>query len=267
MKMSDKDFDQLFNSKLADMEMEPSANVWSNIADELDGKQKEKKAGIPFMRIAATIVVVMGVSLFFLRPKQQILQLHAAAGQTANVVTDGPASRPSVVQPTTDAVTKQISSTQTVVKHQIAQVASTPVAINTRSVFSQGDTATRALQNTTAAITQAVNTNTQIIAQVTPVTTQTLDVKNNNISPKTNTIDPDKNMIKTPALAENLTNKPTEPVRKKRIHTLGDLLNVVIAKVDKRENKLIEFTNTTDDGDSFNVTGVNLGLVRAKREN
>lgn len=42
MNMSDKDFDQLFQSKLANMEMEPSASVWNNITDELDGKKRIK---------------------------------------------------------------------------------------------------------------------------------------------------------------------------------------------------------------------------------
>ena len=69
MKVSDKDFDQLFSSKLANMEMEPSAHVWNNIADELDGKKKDK-GGIGFMQIAAAVVIIMGISLFFIRPKK-----------------------------------------------------------------------------------------------------------------------------------------------------------------------------------------------------
>jgi hypothetical protein len=60
-------------------------------------------------------------------------------------------------------------------------------------------------------------------------------------------------------------NKPdAAPVKTRhKIHSLGDLINVVVAKVDKRKDKIIQFTDT-DDGDS-NITGVNLGVIKIKK--
>jgi hypothetical protein len=47
----------------------------------------------------------------------------------------------------------------------------------------------------------------------------------------------------------------------KKIRSIGSLVNFVIAKVDKREDKLIEFKDS-DEGSE--VSGINLGLVKIK---
>jgi hypothetical protein len=61
--------------------------------------------------------------------------------------------------------------------------------------------------------------------------------------------------------------KPADTARAKkhRVHTFGDMLNVVIAAVDKRKDKVIEFSNT--DGDESSITGINLGIIKIKKEN
>jgi hypothetical protein len=54
------------------------------------------------------------------------------------------------------------------------------------------------------------------------------------------------------------------PVKKRRIRSLGDLINVVVSKVDKRKDKIIEFSNTDDD--EATITGVNLGIIKIKKQ-
>ena len=44
---------------------------------------------------------------------------------------------------------------------------------------------------------------------------------------------------------------------------LGGLINLVIAKVDKREDKIIEFDES--DEDESNLTALNLGILKIKR--
>ncbi|RYE28502.1 MAG: hypothetical protein EOP42_16695 [Sphingobacteriaceae bacterium] len=58
---------------------------------------------------------------------------------------------------------------------------------------------------------------------------------------------------------------PAEKVKHKHIRSFGDVVNLVMAKVDKREDKLIQFTDT-DDGDESTVTGINLGIINIKKE-
>jgi hypothetical protein len=58
---------------------------------------------------------------------------------------------------------------------------------------------------------------------------------------------------------ENITAvKPRHTIR-----SLGGLINAVVAKVDKRRDKIIEFT---DEDDETNVTGINLGIVKIKKD-
>jgi hypothetical protein len=64
-----------------------------------------------------------------------------------------------------------------------------------------------------------------------------------------------------PALKDNATAK------KKKIRSLGDLFNVMIAKVDKRPNKIIQFENDDEDEGDFGVAGVNLGPIQVKKNN
>jgi hypothetical protein len=54
------------------------------------------------------------------------------------------------------------------------------------------------------------------------------------------------------------------PAKKHKIRSLGDVFNVMIAAVDKRKDKIIEFSNT--DGDDATITGVNLGIIKVKKE-
>jgi hypothetical protein len=66
------------------------------------------------------------------------------------------------------------------------------------------------------------------------------------------------------ALPLTVIKKDSLPVRTRPgIHSLGDLVNVLVAKVDKRKDKIIEFT-ADDDGEST-VTGLNLGIIKLKK--
>jgi len=251
MKVPDKDMDQLFSSKLKDMEMEPSAMVWDNITAELDEPAKDRKSEVPFMRIAAGIVVIMGISLFFIRPNSQKLELHVAnqPGVTGSVQTTGT----SAVALVSDTGTTETAWLNESVKHQKNRQYKYAI----KTVSDQPDTASRYVADVAKPVTNEINDTPapNVIAQQ----GSQASVVNDPVLPKY-----------TPAKQSDLiaANNPTnqkvvQPAKHKKIHSLGDLLNVVIAQVDKRKDKFIEFTND-DDNDSFNVTGLNLGVVKAK---
>src|ERR1700743_3890466 len=65
MNMQDKEFDDLFRSKLDNFEMEPSAQVWQNIDAELDGKKK-KASLFTLLGIAASIIMLIGAGILFI---------------------------------------------------------------------------------------------------------------------------------------------------------------------------------------------------------
>jgi pectate lyase len=70
------------------------------------------------------------------------------------------------------------------------------------------------------------------------------------------------------ALAQNTNDGNLDDVggvndRKVKIKSVGDLVNFVVAKVDKREEKIIKVSKT-DEGDN-QITGINLGLFKFRK--
>jgi len=65
----DKEMDGLFRSKLEGFEAEPSAAVWAGISAGLQGKPARKSYG-PFLRIAASVVLLISAGLLFLPGKE-----------------------------------------------------------------------------------------------------------------------------------------------------------------------------------------------------
>jgi hypothetical protein len=49
----------------------------------------------------------------------------------------------------------------------------------------------------------------------------------------------------------------------KKLRSLGDIINIAVAKVDKRKDKFIEFSDTDDNGST--ITAVNLGIIKIKK--
>ncbi len=253
MKMSDKDFDQLFNSKLTDLEIEPSAKVWSNINNDLSNKAAGKKKAIPYMRIAAAIIAIMGVSLFFIRPDTEKIKLHGPDTNSVIEHTSVKSSNPSglsssnniIITPEDNIEIKHIvQSYKHLTKHNKdvnAPVISKPVDSVQYVAVSDPN--------------QAIDIHSKTSMQNSITTTiMYAPVSSNNDK----AIQP----VGLKSQAQNIVAKP----KGKKIRSLGDLLNVVIAKVDKREDKIIEFTDSGDD-DTFNISGVNLGLIKVKKEN
>ncbi len=72
--MQDKEFDDLFRSKLGDFETEPSAQVWQNIDAELDRKRR-KKSIFPMLGIAASIIVLITAGILFIPKKENVKPL------------------------------------------------------------------------------------------------------------------------------------------------------------------------------------------------
>jgi len=80
---------------------------------------------------------------------------------------------------------------------------------------------------------------------------------------KTNAVEP---VITKPVLAstEVPAVQQAKTVKRRGIHSFGDLVNIVVAKVDKRKDKVIEFTDTDDDEST--ITAVNMGPIKIKKD-
>jgi len=251
MEMQDKEFDNVFSTKLNDFELEPSKGVWQGINDGL-GNNNRKKV-LPFLGIAASIIVLIAAGVVFLTQKivnPRVVKNRVAVNHPAKVI---PAT--TVVTPQNTTVQASVIAATTVIKPKhveknnrttrpLKQYASpqqqTPVQPQGQQVLAsatvpKNDVVKSAVIDTANVIAAVPIAKTEIPATLVAVV-------------------PDKE-------------KPADnaPAKKHRIRTFGDMLNVVIAAVDKRKDKVIEFSNT--DGDESSITGINLGVIKIKKEN
>lgn len=269
MNMQDKEFDDLFQSKLDNFEMEPSAQVWQNIDAELDGK-KRKKSIFTLLGVAASIIVLVAAGMLFIPKKNNVDPKHHNKNQLAHQVKPSVAkpgnNTPVSVQPAKD---EQVADVTAPAKH-IARVHHSK-KIEAPATPTKEDN--QLIAKTESAKPEPAKPDEQPILAA--GTDQKNEVKNTGTQPaeiSVTTKQPEE--IKAPfvqsqpvlASAQTPAVKQNKPVAKRRgIHNFGDLVNLVMAKVDKRKDKLIEFTDTDDDGST--ITGVHLGAIRIKRDN
>jgi hypothetical protein len=258
MEMRDKEFDQLFNSKLNDFEVEPSAEVWQNIAGELDGK-KAKRSLVPYLSIAASIVVLASVSLWFFNQTQEKPDQHPVkmVKRTKPVK-----QQPGVVRPETAPDINIASSDVAISKPNIAHV---PARIRQQKIEIQTP---EKMNEETGDIPGPVVKKTEQILAFTPaekVPVLKPAVSANDVALRAITLtDHPVEDIENHTEAVNIPSVEKAPV-KKRAGGLGGFINTIVAAVDKREDKLIEFTDADNDEGS-RVTGVNLGIFRIKKQ-
>jgi hypothetical protein len=262
MDMQDKELDRLFQQKLDNLEIQPSAGVWQGISSELNA-DKRKRTLLPLMSAAAGIVLLITAGILFI-PKQplknngqhhpitEITKTHESvkppvAVKIEPVVLPAPTQNKVPVNPVIAPVNNIARVNKT--KSNLTQSIQQPVVTAQPPVAAHADEPL--LANAPAVDYHVVKTDAPDTAT--------------RISPKLTIINSEKTqpvlIAQTPAQSGPATAKP---VKKHRIRSLGDVFNVVIAAVDKRKDKVIEFSNT--DEDDATITGLNLGFIKVKKE-
>jgi hypothetical protein len=255
MEMQDKEFDNVFSTKLDNFEVEPSKAVWQGINDGL-GNNNRKKV-LPFLSIAASIIVLIAAGVVFLTQKTTVVKPHVVKDRVA-------VNHPTKVIPATTALKLQNTTAQgtaiaaaTVIKPKHIEknnIAKVPlkqvVPIQQQNpVQPQGQQilASATVPKNDVAKPAVIDT-ANVIAAVPLVHPQ---------------VDKPATIAATVPTVEKIAEAP--PVKKRHLRSFGDILNVVIATVDKRKDKVIEFSNTDDDEST--ITGVNLGIIKIKKQN
>jgi hypothetical protein len=254
MNMQDKDFDQLFRSKLDGLEVQPATKVWANIEAEIGGKKKRSLA--PIWSIAAAVLVLLGVGTWFLVNKPVKIKQNQVAQRVQ------PKRQIEMVKATQPKVTEQVLINTPVIGIKEAKQPVNQIAYLKHKASATNHTvAEQAKPAIKEAVTQVDSQPAQILAAV-PNKTVVRPVVPDMALAVTTTIETPE--VKPNATVAVTANEPEKRVKKRGIRSLGGLINAVIAKVDKREDKLIEFTES--DEDQSNVTGVNLGIIKIKKE-
>ena len=253
--MQDNEFDDLFRSKLGGLEVQPSAQVWDNIVAGLGTERKRSWA--PVLSIAATVLVLLAAGSWFLVDKPaKPVQNRVAQTKVKLPVNNGITETVQVEQPT-----KLVEPLQTA--SQVEQVTNRIARVKLRLTVKQKITKTVNEEPIPAPLTAETQTQ-QVLAAMPaqPVTHPVLP----EMKLAGSTLNNDAPVLKSINTTAPVAVTASQPERKKRhgIHSLGDLINVVVSKVDKREDKLIEFTESDDDESS--VTGINLGIIKIKKD-
>ncbi|SEO46781.1 hypothetical protein SAMN05428947_102471 [Mucilaginibacter sp. OK283] len=256
MDMQDKDLDKLFQSALNDYEIEPSANVWTGITGELDAG-KRKKVWLPYLSIAAAAVLMITAGVLFIPKEVKTIKKDGLAGVIHPIKPKTVAGPIQATQPETAAGKKPKEAAPANSLAAISIHKPNKKAVTTAPVTAAPARDIAKPDDQQPALASATN------KQEVKVTVQPDTVTR--IFPKHIDETPVFASIKSPvAPTEVTTIKPATPAKKHKIRSLGDVFNVMIAAVDKRKDKIIEFSNT--DEDDATITGVNLGIIKVKKE-
>jgi hypothetical protein len=263
MDMQDKEFDTLFRSKLENFEAAPTSQVWDGIVEGLHGKRRYAVL-LPWLSIAASVLVLVAAGILFVPQKTAVKPL----------VDHGIAATP--VAPQVVKLSQAIPQQQPIA--QTPAVAPAPVKVNRMAQVRPVKTSTETAVTNTTPETVPANVNAsqpheqQIIAAVQPIEVISPVAPGSQtqiIAPQT--IDMPVAANTKPVIAAampNIADKQQSIAAarpKHKAHGIGGFLNTVIAAVDKRKDKIIEFTESDDD-DGSNVTAVNLGILKFKKD-
>lgn len=254
--MQDKEFDRLFNSKLENFEIEPSPMVWENIASELHEK-KTKRNIVPYLSIAASVIILVSVGLLFFNQTEDTFVKPVKRGKIVVKI-----NKAETFDDTTKSIVVKAPETTKAPTDEVAAVSKDMVFIAPKVVVDE-----RVNQAITK-INDQVKTDPIVINQPALAITVPIQRESVMIVPDKETslavITADKHQIETITTEATSTEIMETPVKKRGIHSLGGLIGALVAKVDKREDKLIEFTERDENGST--ITGLNLGLIKIKRK-
>lgn len=251
--IQDKEFDQLLKSQFEEAEIEPSSDLWSAIETKLDVKSKRKQI-FPVYRIAAAIAMMgLAVGLLFypaekkLLPSSAIIYQHPVVNRTENAKAANIIQQNNTVNPAS-----VLSGTTRIINSKEAAAVK---AISDTSKVLYSDSAVHA-KNALAAM--------QPLSEITHPDNKTIRVKQEKMRlPKPS---PEEialaNANSAPATANEVTNENMQK-ENKRIRNVGDLVNLVVDKLDKREEKVIQFE--TDD-DNSSLVALNIGIFKFNRK-
>ncbi|WP_449436660.1 hypothetical protein [Pedobacter steynii] len=234
-RMQDKEFDQLFKDRFEGAEIQPSANLWNSISEELSVKPKRS---LPVYWMAAAVAVI-AVTVALLMPKTEKMRLQAPI---ASIETT----------PDTAVVTAKTSGQLNYVSTPATEkVQSTPLIIAPRIKLSKREKELAALQPN-------ATTDRPVIKQP-EVVKELVKAEPKEEMPKQEVM-----MAKADVTTDNTdTSIETEHQENKGIRNMGDLVNFVVNKVDKREKKFIQFD--TDD-DNSSLVSINIGFIKFNKK-
>lgn len=235
--IQDKEFDQLFRDRFDGAETEPSDNLWGNIETQLGNKPKRV---FPVYWVAAALcAAAVTAGLLFRQPEkgqaivsvaQTVVREHRSANKAVAVVREKP------------SVPVYIAS----------------VRIPSASAKPAGRDIKKETKKDLAAMQPLA-----LIVHPDHITVSVRQKKEELPEPAKET--PEEQMLASTAASDrNETTDDHEVSEKHRgIRNIGDLVNYVVNKLDKREEKMLKFETNDDES---TLIGINIGMIRYNRK-
>ncbi|MCZ4221708.1 hypothetical protein [Pedobacter rhodius] len=238
--IQDKDFDKLFATAFEDAEITPSRDLWSNIEKEIEPK---KKRVIPIYWLSAAAVLLIATVGFLVYRQQEVKSKQFANKIEPKLVKPAVESLPvNDATKTLDVQTDKIEQTLPLSSNPVDAIAKTKVKESVKPVEKQKVVTAPEMQKQES-----------MIAKV-EVPKEDIKAKIDELVSKSNT--------ETVIVSAAATIKADEVAGddnqgdNKGIRNVGDVVNLIVNKVDKRKDKFIQFR--TDDDDS-SLSSINIG--------
>ena len=247
--MQDKDFDQLFKERFEAFEVNPSASVWQKISTDLDTPAKKKrKTFAPYWMAAASVVLLTSAVLWLNKPGE-VIKLQGRSEGLA-VVKQG------------KAVTREIEDAgRLVIEEPSPKEIIGSEAQNTRTFKSARSVRAERTQVKERALPERVSHPTPNAEEVLLATQQvTIEAKKPVIAP----VNEEREVVMAQVADNEVDVYEESGNTNPRIKSIGGLVNFVVAQVDKRDDKIIEFKDGTE---GSTVSGINIGPLRFKSRN
>jgi len=251
--MQDKEFDQLFKDKFEDAQIEPSANLWANIEAELAPKRKR---AFPVYWMAAAVALITLTAALLVFNKEEGGQLQ---GRTADVIKPAVSTEEKGTDTLVDQV-KPIAQDKAPVEEGVL-VSTSPAK---SSLVAEDKKAAQAPEQKSLKNNLGGMQPNQVIAHL---NTKEPIVKESAAELPKAKVDPADVIVMAsadvPVVTGDAIINENDVADKRGIRNMGDLINFVVEKVDKREDKLIRFD--TDD-DNSSLIGINIGMIKFSKK-
>ncbi len=234
--MQDKEFDNLFKEKFADFQPTPSAALWGDIIISLDDARPRKRKAF-WVPAAASIAAIFLTGLWFAKPNEEI----KLKGQVFNAVPVLKQSGTGKKQ--TTVLSERLATLKINNPHEKLKI---------KELKKKLDISKASLANTVDQIdmTGAVGTQSFLATHtVIPVIEDLKIAVNNEPAPD----------VQTFAMLDENNIHDSKP--RSSVNAIVDIFNYVVSKVDKRKDKIVEFSES-DEGTL--VSGINLGVLKYK---
>lgn len=247
----DNEFDRLFKDQLVDSEVEPSITLWDRIEPQL-AKRKSRRSPY-YWAAAATVLVALSAGLLFTQNEnqplnaQQSTDIAGAKVETAEQrdVVQAEVPEDQVIARGTDVDTPTVNVGD---QRQALPVAQDIAPEERKSLVAMQPGTNKVHHNHTTPVHKIEKPAEQVLE----FPAAEVALADNNRPAATNSP-----VAIVDAITETTETIEIEQNTRPRIRNAGDLVNFVVEKIDKREQKLVEFR--TDEDENSSLVAINIG--------